>query len=173
MKSRDREGANDAAYLITFACYGAHLPGQAGTIDHNRNLFGSPREKENKAKEAEARQKMRQGPYLLDATRRAIVLDSLHEVCNHKTWTLLAGHVRSNHIHVVIGANAPPERVMNTCKAYASRALNAAGLDSGDRNRWSRHGSTRHLYTKDSITAAIHYVVSEQGESMEVYSAAY
>jgi REP element-mobilizing transposase RayT len=100
-----------------------------------------PGAKENKAKEAEARQKMRQEPYLLDASRRAIVLDSLHEVCNHKAWTLLAAHVRSNHIHVVIGANETAERVMNTLKAYASRALNAAGLDSADRNRWSRHGS--------------------------------
>jgi REP element-mobilizing transposase RayT len=94
----------------------------------------------------------------LDTTRREIVLKSLKEVCKHRTWTLLAAHVRSNHVHIVVGADETAERVMNTFKIYASRALNAAGLDSADRNRWSRHGSTRHLYTKDSITAAMHYV---------------
>jgi hypothetical protein len=136
-----------------------------------KTLFGSPSAKENSIKEAKAKQKMKQEPYLLDTTRRGIVLHSLKEVCKHRTWTLLAAHVRSNHVHIVVGANEPAERVVNTCKAYASRAVNAAGLDSADRSRWSRHGSTRHLYTSESITAAMHYVLCEQGEPMAVYCA--
>jgi REP element-mobilizing transposase RayT len=114
---------------------------------------------------------MKQEPYLLDTMRREIVLHSLKEACKHRTWTLLATHVRGNHVHIVVAADEDAERVMNTCKAYASRALNATGLDSADRNRWSRHGSTRHLYTNESITAAMRYVVSEQGEPMAAYCA--
>lgn len=31
----------NAPYLITFACYGAWLPGQLGSIDLRNNAFGS------------------------------------------------------------------------------------------------------------------------------------
>ncbi|HZH83321.1 MAG TPA: transposase [Phototrophicaceae bacterium] len=170
-KNRDREGANDGAYLITFTCYGAHLPGQSGSVDRDKNQFGSPKPEENKAKEAEARTKMAQEAYWLDATRRQVLLDSLREVCANRGWALLAAHVRTSHVHIVVGADETPERTMSVFKAYASRALNAAGLDSPERRRWARHGSTRHLYTKDAITAAVHYVVCEQGEPMAVYCA--
>src|SRR5580704_3597209 len=30
-----------AAYLITFSCYGSHLPGQEGTTDRNHNVPGT------------------------------------------------------------------------------------------------------------------------------------
>jgi REP element-mobilizing transposase RayT len=171
MKNRDREGANDGVYLITFVCYGARLPGQSGTINRDQNLFGAPIPEENPVKEVEAKHKMKQKPYLLDAVRREVLLNSLHQVCAHRNWMLFAAHVRSNHVHVVVGADESAERVMNTFKAYASRELNATGLDSQDRHRWARHGSTRHLYTKDSITAEVHYIVCEQGEPMAVFCA--
>jgi hypothetical protein len=57
--------------------------------------------------------------------------------------------------------------VMNTFKAYASRSLNHLGSDDPDRKRWARHGSTRWLWKE--VQAAIQYVVSGQGEPMEVY----
>ena len=58
---------------------------------------------------------------------------------------------------------------MNAMKAYSSRALNQHGLDRAGRRRWSRHGSTRYLWTDDDVRAAIEYVVREQGEPMEVF----
>ena len=43
--------------------------------------------------------------------------------------------------HVVIDAEAMPERVMNDLKSYARvRHLNAIGLDSPDRKRWAGMG---------------------------------
>jgi REP element-mobilizing transposase RayT len=109
---------------------------------------------------------------MLDATRRQLVLRSLQEVCSHRGWTLLAAHVRTNHVHVVATAGCKPEPLLNTLKAYSSRALNQLALDSANRRRWARHGSTRYLWTSASIAAAIHYVVREQGDAMEVFEIA-
>ena len=112
---------------------------------------------------------MTQAPYLMDAVQRRLVLNSLQEVCSCRGWTLLAAHIRTNHVHVVSTANCKPEQVMNAMKAYSSRALNKYELEGGDRRRWARHGSTRYLWTRDAVQAAVHYVVWEQGEPMEVY----
>ena len=113
---------------------------------------------------------MDQPPYYLDQTRREAVLKAIQEVCGHRGWGLLAAHVRSNHVHAVVEAEIPPERVMNF-KAYASRQLNRMGLDGPKRKRWARHGSTRWLWKPPHISAAIEYVVAEQGDAMSVCGA--
>jgi REP element-mobilizing transposase RayT len=97
------------------------------------------------------------------------VLKTLQEVCSCRGWTLLAAHVRTNHVHVVTTADCKPEQVMTAMKAYSSRALNEHGQDGPRRRRWARHGSTRYLWTKNAVEAAIQYVVCEQGEAMAVF----
>jgi hypothetical protein len=72
-------------------------------------------------------------------------------------------------VHIVVEANEKPEMVMNACKSYASRRLNELGVDPPGQKRWTRHGSTRWLSHAPGITAAIAYVLNEQGESMSVY----
>ena len=114
---------------------------------------------------------MTQEPYLLDEVRRQVVLESLREVGSYRDYVLLAAHVRTNHVHVVTAASCKPEQVMNALKAYSSRALNEHALDGPGRRRWARHGSTRYLWTRDDVLAAIEYVVREQGESMAVFEA--
>jgi hypothetical protein len=58
---------------------------------------------------------------------------------------------------------------MHAFKAYASRDLNRLAIDAPDRKRWARHGSTRWLWKDEDVQEAIRYVVSGQGEPMEVY----
>jgi hypothetical protein len=72
---------------------------------------------------------------------------------------------------VIVEAEVRPENVMNTLKSYASRSLNRLGNDRPDRKRWARHGSTRWLWKDEDVQEAIRYVVSGQGEPMEVYLA--
>jgi REP element-mobilizing transposase RayT len=85
---------------------------------------------------------MLQDPYVLDQEGRAAVLAAIQRHCAHRGWNLLAAHVRSNHVHVVVEADTRPERIMNEFKSYASRELNRLGSDGPDRKRWARHGST-------------------------------
>jgi REP element-mobilizing transposase RayT len=82
---------------------------------------------------------------------------------------LLAAHIRTNHVHIVVTSESKPEPVMVAMKAYSSRALNQRGIDTPGLRRWARHGSTRYLWTTESIRAAIRYVVDEQGSAMAVY----
>jgi len=112
---------------------------------------------------------MKQQPYELDGLRQGAVLRALREVCSHRQWRLLAAHVRTTHVHAVVEAAARPERVMNDFKAYASRALKQAVAEGPDRKRWARHGSTRYLWQREQVSAAVHYVVCEQGEPMAIF----
>jgi REP element-mobilizing transposase RayT len=159
-------------YFITFACYGAHLHGdESGSVDRFHNLLGSRLLETQPQLVAAERQQMDQAPYFLDQDRRAIVLEALREVCLHRGWGLLAAHVRTNHVHVIVEAEVQPEKVMNDFKRYASRRLSQLGFEQPERKRWARHGSTRWLWKDEDVQAAIRYVLEEQGEPMGVYTA--
>ncbi|MGP0071920.1 MAG: transposase [Bryobacteraceae bacterium] len=160
-------------YLITFACYGSHLHGdESGSVDRNHSVPGHRTLDTDAARVAHERDLMDQPPYLLDDEFwRTAVLDAIQGVCSHRHWALLAAHVRSTHVHVVVDAEAKPEKVMNDFKSYASRRLHQIGAGSPGRKRWARHGSTRWLWNRDDIGAAIRYVVEEQGEPMAMFIA--
>lgn len=117
-------------YLITFACYGCHLHGdESGSVDRRHNLPGSRLLEANPQRVSAERQHMNQPPYRLDRRRREAVLTLLLERCSERQWKLLAAHVRTNHVHLVVDAEVRPERVMNDLKSYARRRLNQLGLD--------------------------------------------
>ncbi len=157
-------------YLITFACYGGHLHGEeSGSVDPAHHVPGTPILEPNSVRAAWEKQLMDQPPYYLDRIRRDAVLEAIQDVCGHRGWNLLAAHVRSNHVHTVVEAEIAPERVMNDFKAYASRRLNRMGLDGPDRKRWARHGSTRWLWKPQHVSAAMQYVLAEQGDAMSVF----
>jgi REP element-mobilizing transposase RayT len=117
---------------------------------------------------AAERHSMNQPPCGLNSDHRSAVLETLRQVCLHRGWNLLAAHVRSSHVHVIVEGESPPEKVMNDFKAYASRALNRLDGEGPDRKRWARHGSTRWLWSDQDVREAIRYVVEEQGETMAV-----
>jgi hypothetical protein len=58
---------------------------------------------------------------------------------------------------------------MNDFKSYASRYLNRMQSEQPNQRRWARHGSTRWLFEPQHVSAAIQYVLAEQGEAMSVY----
>jgi|SRR5215471_14941585 len=157
-------------YLITFSCYGSHLHGdESGSVDHGHNAFQTPVLERDASRVSTERRRMEQAPYRLDQIHRNAVLAAIQQVCAHRGRCLLAAHVRTTHVHAVVEAEVPPERVMSDFKTYASRNLNQMGLDGPERKRWTRHGSTRWLWKPQHISAAIQYVVAEQGEAMAVF----
>ena len=56
---------------------------------------------------------------------------------------------------------------MNDIKSAASRRLNKAFPAEQQRCRWTRHGSTRYLWTEEAVAEKVHYVLHKQGELME------
>ena len=158
------------AYHITFTCYGAKIHGdETGTVDPEHNLPGTPVIPHLPKLAAVKQNRMKQLPYEMDTVRRRAVLQAIIETCTHRDWVLLAAHIQPKHAHIVVQAATIPEKIMNDFKAYASRKLNQMAIDAPNRIRWARHGSTRYLWKQEDIEAAVHYVVYEQGEPMEVF----
>lgn len=157
-------------YFITFTGYGARVHGdEPGSVDRYHNLFGGRTLGADPLLADAERRSMQEVPYELDSRSREVVLRALTEVCAQRGWNLLAAHVRTNHVHVVVESEAPPEKVMNDCKAYSSRALNRVDGGRSCRRRWARHGSTRWLWKDQDVRQAIRYVVKQQGEPMAVF----
>jgi hypothetical protein len=104
-------------YFITFACYGAHLHGdESGSVDRCHDLFGGRLLEGDRQRFAAERRRMVQPAYELDSDSRAVVLQAIVEVCRHRGRNLSAAHVRSNHVHVVVEAEVPPEQVIRISK---------------------------------------------------------
>ena len=159
------------AYLITFSCYGTRLHGdENGSVDRSHNTPGAPLLPPSRAWVVTDERRMKQSCYVLNPKRRKIVLRALRQHCAHRGWRLLAAHVRSNHVHIVVAAEQAPERILSEVKAFASRTLNGSDFEEiGPRKRWARHGSTRYLWQPKHVAAAVEYVVHEQGEPMAVW----
>src|SRR5258708_3361744 len=146
-RTRGPRHYTSVTYLITFTCYGTRLHGhESGSVDKLHNVPGMRLADPDARRLRATLGRMTQKPYALDAYKREAVLLSICEVCASKSWDLLAAHVRSNHVHVVVSSTEKPDKVMNACKAYASRRLNQCALDEPDCRRWTRHGSTRYLW---------------------------
>ncbi len=159
------------AYFITFSTYGTWLHGTAkveGSVDRRHNIYGTPFVPADESRKARAEFLMSEPPYVLSEAARKIVRDAITELCREKGWALLALHVRTNHVHAVVSADREPGRLMSDLKSRASRELNRAGVDAQEK-RWTRHGSTRHLFDEASVAGAVSYTLDEQGEAMEFY----
>jgi len=129
-------------------------------------VYGSPMLAADVALEQAQRAQMKGSPVALSAPQRKVVADTIRVVCQTRGWSLSALNVRSNHVHVVVAAPDPPERVLHAFKSYATRRLREAGLQEGTSQLWSRHGSTRYLWKQRQVDEACRYVADSQGEDL-------
>ena len=70
---------------------------------------------------------------------------------------------------MVVDADAAPERILQACKAYATRALKSMYEVPKDKY-WTRSGDVRRLDAARALASAIDYVLNGQGTQMEVYA---
>ena len=158
-------------YLLTFTCYGTHLRGDArGSVDRHRNQPGQPTLAPNPHLQTADQSRLQSPPVTLSETGCRLVLESMKQTCRFRGWLLVAAHVRTNHVHVIVASAGPAEPILRDLKSYASRRLNEA--EGAQRKRWTRGGSTRSLPTARAIENAMRYVLDGQGGSMAVYLAA-
>jgi REP element-mobilizing transposase RayT len=150
------------AYFITFRCYGTWLPGDDRGADRWRDQPGDPFLPPNRGIAGSARSRMKHPPVQLDIAQRACVEATVRRVCQHRSWTLAALNVRTNHVHLVVSAAESPERMMNTLKSWATRDLRAARLMAEEVRPWLQHGSTRYLWNDAQLETACIYVLEAQ-----------
>ncbi len=154
-------------YFITFRTYGTWLPGDPrGSVDHRHNQPNTPPLPWLPARHARSDAARKQAVVTLDSAQRAVTDATLKEVCAYKGWTLHTKNVRTNHVHIVLSAQAPPEPVMNTLKSWCTRRMRERGVIPPGIEPWARHGSTRYLWTSEHIRKACEYVDDMQGPDL-------
>ncbi|MBV9158565.1 MAG: transposase [Acidobacteriaceae bacterium] len=155
--------------FLTFTTYGTHLPGaEAGSVSRNRQTWRSPTVQFNATWEDQARRLMVEPGFTLDPEDRALVLKSIIETCSHRAWHLFGVHVRTNHVHAVLQTDVPVERALNYLKARATFVLKTR--HSGRQRFWTKHGSTRYLWSRASVADALDYVMNQQGSPMDSWA---
>ncbi len=155
------------AYLITFTTYGTWLHGDSrGSVDPAHNVYGTPVLDPNRQRASLDRSYCLRSSVVLNEACRGIVHVAIGDVAEHRDWTLHAVNVRTNHVHVVVGAGAPPEQVMNAMKSWATRRMVEAGVLPSGTKAWTRHGSTRYLWKEEQVAEACRYACDGQGEDL-------
>lgn len=105
---------------------------------------------------------LRNSAIALSPAQRAVVDEAVRSVCTYREWNLRALNVRTNHVHAVVSAGVPPERVMNTWKAWSTRRLRELSQIDAAQRVWSRHGSTVYLFRPERVAEKIAYVLEGQ-----------
>lgn len=159
------------AFLITFRCYGTWLHGdERGSVSRRgSNIFGTPKiEPSGTLKELDSKNQAAP-PKRLGRIERRIVEKAIRKVCEVRGYKLYAINVRTNHVHIVVSNGGKVERMMDSFKAYSTKALREGNRVSGNIRPWSRHGSTRYLWTDEHIASAVEYVVNGQGGDLPLF----
>ncbi len=164
-RTAERIALTFVVYLLTFNCCATHLRGdERGSVDRLRKDRGGLVEP-SAALAAYGRRIMTHAEARLSAGEPFLVLNAIQETCAFRHWTLLAAHVRSTHVHLIVDGITAASCAIRDLKAYSSRALNANGV----RRRWARGGDARRLPDAHAVRAAVRYVVDKQGPPMAVY----
>lgn len=157
------------AYLITFRCYGSWLHSdERGSVSVGRNVYGDAVIEPDDMLQHVNKNFMNGNEQTLDFRRRHCVENTIREVSQHRGWALHAVNIRTNHVHIVVGAEATPEKVMNDYKAYATRRLREQGLLPASTQILAEHGSTVYLWSFNEFEAACDYVLNQQDRALDV-----
>ncbi|MCO6512327.1 MAG: transposase [Aridibacter famidurans] len=156
------------AFFITFRTDGTWFHGdERGSVNRRgKNRVGEPGIRPSKGLRDHEEEMLNARPMRLDHPRRKAVETAIRGVCSHRGYLIHTINVRTNHIHIVVSATRKPETVMNEFKSYATRELRKRNLIDRSRRVWARHGSTRYLWTEESVDEAVDYVVLGQGADL-------
>ena len=161
--------ADDApTYFITIRAYGTWLHGdERGSMDPAHNAYDSPPLAPDVELENIRASRLKHPPVVFDAPKRIVLREAIETTCQYRAWNLIALSVRTNHVHMVLEAAETPERVMNILKSWATRAMVGRGVLPRGVKAWSRHGSTKYLWTEEQVGRAYDYVIHGQGDALD------
>jgi len=145
-------------YFITWTTYGTWLPGDA----RGWRKRGQGEQIPQPLLEQWCQEQMKGEAVLLQPHDRWTVEDACHEHCQFREWQLLAANARTNHVHVVVAANAAPKTVRDQLKANCTRRLRSQATPLKVERTWTRGGDCEILDTDEDIESAVLYVLEAQ-----------
>lgn len=149
------------AYFITFRTYGTWLHGDARGSFHRRPGDDSPAALPPMPRLEQAMERLlARTPVRLDIEQRGFVTEAIKDACRRDNWDLHTFVVRAEHVHVLLAPppGLPPERVMTALKARATWWMVKHGAHPRGSRMWSRHGSTRYVWTPRELDAVRRYI---------------
>lgn len=167
------EGQFPLAYLITIRTFGTWLHGdERHSVErHGKNVYGTLDIPPNEELRDTMKSKLTQNAVVLDEVQRKTVESAITELCEKRKYDLLAINTRTNHVHVVVAAQAKPERIADAFKAFSTKQLREQNLFSKASRIWSRGRSRRYLWKPRQVELAKDYVLYGQGDLLfEVFA---
>jgi REP element-mobilizing transposase RayT len=145
-------------YFITWNTYGTWLPGDSRGWRKRRAGDQEPRP----LLEAWCKKQMNHDAVFLSPGDRATIDQACRQHCQHRGWGLLAVNARTNHVHVVVAANAEPKVVRDQLKANCTRALRQQAVPLNVPVTWAKGGDVEILDTDDDVETVVQYVMEAQ-----------
>ena len=140
------------ACLLTFNCYGTHLRGdERGSVDRERKGRGGPIEP-SASLVSYGERAMTHAEALLNSSESLMVLDAIRQTCAFRRWTLLAAHVRSTHVHLVVDGIGDESSAIRDFKA----AVQAEGAELSSRRSSPALGAGRERKTARRFQRCAH-----------------
>lgn len=151
------------AYFLTWTTYGSWLPGD----DRGWTNESTGHQPPDRRTLRTAAERLQESICVLSVEERQIVEATIADHCQIRGWKLHAVNCRTNHVHVVVQANSPPDVVTGQFKSWSTRRLRAHEASTSDREKrrhrwWSEGGSKRYLNDEHGLEMAIKYVLDAQ-----------
>jgi len=93
---------------------------------------------------------------------RIVCESAIRDHCDHRNWHLVAVNARTNHVHVVVIADAGPKKVRDQLKANCTGKLRAQVDPLNRAKTWTKGGDIEFLDTEQDIYDAAIYVLDGQ-----------
>ena len=170
-------------WLLTWTCYGQWLPGERrGFVGNVRdrdarqvihNIPGTPYDEDMPALKAWVLQQMKGDPVILAKREADAMILQYQETARIRKWSLEAASVMFNHTHLVVGVpgNPDPERILETFKSWATRAVTKIRPLPPNGALWTVKGSKRKLANETALRDAVVYVARKQSDPLAIWVA--
>jgi REP element-mobilizing transposase RayT len=145
-------------YFITWTTYGTWLPGDSRGWRKWKKGEQQPRP----LLEAWCRERMKGKLVILNSEQRAKVEGVCHRHAEIRGWTIHAINVRSNHVHIVVTADAAPAKVRDQFKANATRVLRQETDPIANETIWTRGGDAEIVDGDNGLEQVVLYVTDAQ-----------
>lgn len=146
------------SYFITWTTYGTWLPGDT----RGWRARGKGNQLPRPLLERWCREQMIGDTVLLSPDDRRTVEDACREHCSFREWHLHAVNARTNHVHVVVSADAASAKVRDQLKANCTRRLRVQSKPLIREPTWTRGGDVEILDTEEDLEAAVLYALEAQ-----------
>lgn len=108
------------------------------------------------------RKQMKGEAVLLQPHDRESIENACRKHCEHRGWHLFAVSARTNHVHVVVAADASPQKVRDQLKSNCTGELRRQAVPLNVDRTWTKGGDCEILDSDDDIEAAVDYVAEAQ-----------